>query len=522
MTKVTTGETWDPEIAALRERQRIAQEMGGAEKVEIQRSKGKLTVRERIARLLDPQSFRELGSIAGAATYTSEGELQSFSPSNFIFGRGRIEGRPVAVAGDDFTIRGGAADATIHEKQVQAEQMANELRLPLVRLIDGTGGGGSVKTLETSGVTYVPACPGWDWVVANLGTVPVVALGLGPVAGLGAARLVSSHYSVLVRGLGQMFAAGPSLVAAAGRSVTKDELGGAEVHARNGAVDDLAEDEPSAFDLARRFLSYLPSSIDSLPERHANSDPPDRCERWLDGAVPRDRRMTYKIRPILQAVLDHESFFEIGRRWGGSVVTAFGRLDGWPVAVIASDVTVSAGAWTAEAGQKLTRFIELAETFHLPVVNFIDIPGLMIGVDAEKAGTLRHGGRALASVYQATVPWCTVILRKAFGVGAAGMMNHTRFRYRYAWPSGDWGSLPIEGGIEVAYKAQLEKAENPDALRREITERLNRARSPFRTAEKFLVEEIIAPNETRPLLCEFANLAAPLRKAGPSGFSFRP
>ncbi len=141
----------------------------------------------------------------------------------------------MAVAGDDFTVRGGAADAAIHEKQVQAEQMAHELRLPLVRLIDGTGGGGSVKTLETSGVTYVPACPGWNWVVANLGTIPVVALGMGPVAGLGAARLVSSHYSVLVKGIGQMFAAGPSLVAAAGRSVTKDELGGALIHARSPA-----------------------------------------------------------------------------------------------------------------------------------------------------------------------------------------------------------------------------------------------------------------------------------------------
>jgi acetyl-CoA carboxylase carboxyltransferase component len=192
------------------------------------------------------------------------------------------------------------------------------------------------------------------------------------------------------------------------------------------------------------------------------------------------------------------------------------------MAVIASDVTVSAGAWTAEAGQKLTRFIELAETFHLPVVNFVDIPGLMIGVEAEKAGTLRHGSRALASVYQATVPWCTVIIRKAFGVGAAGMMNHTRFRYRYAWPSGDWGSLPIEGGIEVAYKAQLEAATDRDALLRQITERLNRARSPFRTAEQFLVEEIIAPQQTRPLLCEFANLAAPLRKTGRAGFLFRP
>jgi acetyl-CoA carboxylase carboxyltransferase component len=517
-----TDETWDPEIATLRERQRLAQEMGGSDKVKLQKSKGKLTVRERIDQLLDTQSFRELGSIAGTATYTAEGELEQFSPSNFIFGRGRIENRVVAVAGDDFTVRGGAADAAIHEKQVQAEQMAHELRLPLVRLIDGTGGGGSVKTLETSGATYVPACPGWNWVVANLGTIPVVALGMGPVAGLGAARLVSSHYSVLVKGIGQMFAAGPSLVAAAGRSVTKDELGGALIHARSGAVDDIAEDEPSALGLARRFLSYLPSSIDSLPERRTNADPPDRCERWLDGAVPRDRRTTYKMRPILEAILDRESLFEIGRRWGSSVITGFGRLDGWPVAVIASDVTVSAGAWTAEAGQKLTRFIELAETFHLPVVNFVDIPGLMIGVEAEKAGTLRHGSRALASVYQATVPWCTVIIRKAFGVGAAGMMNHTRFRYRYAWPSGDWGSLPIEGGIEVAYKAQLEAATDRDALLRQITERLNRARSPFRTAEQFLVEEIIAPQETRPLLCEFANLAAPLRKTGRAGFSFRP
>jgi len=515
-------ETWDPEIAALRERQRLARELGGPDKVRIQKSKGKLTVRERIEQLLDPSSFRELGSIAGAANYGPDGELSGFTPSNFLFGRGRIDGRQVTVAGDDFTVRGGAADATIHEKQVQAEQMANELRLPIVRLLDGTGGGGSVKTLESSGFTYVPACPGWNWVVANLGAVPVVSLGLGPVAGLGAARLVSSHYAVLVKGIGQMFAAGPALVSAVGREVTKDELGGAEVHAKSGAVDDLAEDEQGALALAGRFLSYLPSSVDSLAERTPCSDPAGRCERWLDGAVPRDRRMTYKMRRILEGVVDQGSLFEIGRRWGGSVITALARLDGWPVAVIASDVMVCAGAWTAEASQKLTRFVELAETFHLPVVNFVDIPGLMIGVDAEKAGTLRHGGRALASVYQATVPWCTVIVRKAFGVAASGMSDHTRFRYRYAWPSGDWGSLPIEGGIEVAYKAQLEAAEDRDALRREITERLNRVRSPFRSAEKFLVEEIIAPHETRPLLCEFAHLAAPLRRTGRSGFTFRP
>jgi propionyl-CoA carboxylase beta chain len=319
-----------------------------------------------------------------------------------------------------------------------------------------------------------------------------------------------------------MFAAGPALVAATGRKVTKDELGGAELHARSGAVDDLAEDESSAFELARRFLSYLPSSVNALAERHACDDPADRCDRWLDGAIPRDRRVTYKMRPILESVVDRGSLFEIGRRWGGSIITALARFDGWPVAIIASDVMVNAGAWTALASQKLTRFVELAETFHLPVVNFVDIPGLMIGVEAEAAGTLRHGGRALASVYQATVPWCTVIIRKSFGVAGSGMANHTRFRYRYAWPSGDWGSLPIEGGIEVAYKAQLDAAENREQLRQEITARLNQVRSPFRTAEHFLVEEIIAPQETRPLLCEFANLAAPLRNAKPTGFAYRP
>jgi acetyl-CoA carboxylase carboxyltransferase component len=517
-----TRETWDPEIESLRARQQAARQMGGTEKVRIQRSKGKLTVRERIELLIDDGSFRELGSIAGAADYGPEGELAQFTPSNFVFGRARVDGRPVAVAGDDFTVRGGAADAAIHEKQIQAEQMANELRLPLVRLIDGTGGGGSVKTLETNGFTYVPACPGWNWVVANLATVPVVSLGLGPVAGLGAARLVSSHYSVLVRGMGQMFAAGPALVSAAGRAVTKDELGGAEVHARNGSVDDLATDELQALASARRFLSYLPSSVYSLAQRTTADDPPDRCERWLDGAIPRDRRTPYKMRPILEAIVDRGSFFEIGRLWGGSIITALARLDGWPVAVLASDVTVSAGAWTGEASQKLTRFVELAQTFHLPVVHFVDIPGLMIGIDAEKAGTVRHGGRALATVYQATVPWCSVIVRKAFGVAGSGMLNHTRFRYRYAWPSGDWGSLPIEGGIEVAYKAELDAAEDRQELLRELTERLNRVRSPFRTAEKFLIEEIIAPQETRPLLCEFANLAAPLREPVRAAFSFRP
>ncbi|HEY0941464.1 MAG TPA: carboxyl transferase domain-containing protein [Steroidobacter sp.] len=514
--------SWAEQIAELRARQAAALEMGGPEKVRIHRERGKLTVRERIDQLLDRGSFRELGSITGAASYREDGTMSSFVPANSLFGRGKIDGRVVAVCADDFTVRGGAADAAIHEKQIQAEQMAHELGLPMVRLIDGSGGGGSVKMLETNGYTYVPANPGWNWVVANLARVPVISLGLGSIAGLGAARLVSSHYSLLLRDVGHMFAAGPAIVAALGQNVSKDELGGAEVHARSGAIDDIAENEADAFEKARRFLSYLPSNTDELAPRAAPEDTPERCEPWLDEIVPRNRRQVYKMRQVLEGVLDRGSFFEIGKRWGRSAITGLARLDGWPVAIIASDPMIYGGAWTADSAQKLVRFIELAETFHLPVVHFVDIPGMLVGVEAEKAGTMRHGARALASVYQATVPWCTIIVRKAFGVAGAAMCNHTRYRYRYAWPSADWGSLPIEGGIEAAYKAQLAAAADPEALKEEITERLNRVRSPFLTAERFLIEEIIAPRETRPLLCEFANLAAPMRRPGRALFTFRP
>ena len=380
-----------------------------------------------------------------------------------MFGRGRIDGRPVVVGGDDFTVRGGAADAAIRQKQVMSEQMANELRLPLVRLVDGTGGGGSVKTIETMGYTYVPANPAWDWVVANMGTVPVVALGLGSVAGLGAARLVTSHYSVMVEGTSHMFIAGPPVVARAGQTVTKDELGGSDIHARAGAVDDVVASEAEAFARARRFLSYLPSSVYELPERITPSDDPARRDPWLIDAIPRDRRKVYDMRKILGAVVDTDSLFEIGKKFGGSVITALARLDGWPVAVLASDPYFYGGGWTAEAAQKVTRFVDLANTFHLPVVHLVDVPGFVIGIEAEKAGTIRHGARALAAIYQARVPWCSIIIRKVFGVAGAGHTAHQRLHYRYAWPSGDWGSLPVEGGIEAAYRAELDAAPDRDS-----------------------------------------------------------
>ena len=499
----------------------LAHRMGGPDKIERQHSGGKLTVRERIDALVDPGSFSEIGALAGRATYEGT-SLADFMPANFVMGRARVDGRPVVVGGDDFTVRGGAADASIFQKQVMAEQMANELRIPIVRLIDGTGGGGSVRSLDTMGRTYVPANPGWNWVVANLATVPVVSLALGSVAGLGAARVVSSHYSVMVKGTAQVFVAGPPVVARLGEQVDKEELGGSHIHARNGTVDDEVETEAEAFDRTRRFLSYLPSSVDAVADRGAPDDDPDRRDEWLIGAIPRNRRHAYKIRPVIEAVVDRGSFLEVGRLWGRSAVTGLARLDGWPVAVLASDPYQYGGGWTAAASDKVARFVDLADTFHLPVVHLVDQPGFVIGTQAEKASTTRFGARALAAVYQASVPWCSVILRRVFGVAGAAHQNASRLSYRYAWPSGDWGSLPLEGGIEAAFRADLEAAEDPDALRADIEARMNLVRSPFRTAEAFVIEDIIDPRDTRPILCEFANLAAPLRRPGPTARALRP
>src|SRR5258705_8939284 len=221
--------------------------MGGAEKVARHRAQGKLTVRERIDALLDEASFHEIGALTGRATYDDDGKLVDVTPANFVMGRGRIDGRTVVVGCDDFTVRGGAADASIFQKQVHAERMAHDLRLPIVRLVDGSGGGGSVKSLETERRSFVPFNPGWEHVVATLATVPVVSCCLGSVAGLGAARVVTSHYSVMVKGTSQLFVAGPPVVARLGEEVDKESLGGSAIHTRNGAVDDEVPTEAEAF-----------------------------------------------------------------------------------------------------------------------------------------------------------------------------------------------------------------------------------------------------------------------------------
>jgi acetyl-CoA carboxylase carboxyltransferase component len=513
--------TWDREMDELRRREAFAEQLGGAERVKRQKDGGRLTIRERIDRLADPGSFHEIGKIAGSARYDADNNLVSLTPSNFVFGRAMVDGRPVVIGGDDFTVRGGSADATIKGKHNQCERMANELRLPLIRLVEGSGGGGSVKTIETTGRANVPGVAGWETVVSNLGTVPRVALGLGSVAGLGAAHLAAAHYSVMIKDLSALFVAGPPVVERLGQKLTKNELGGWQIQLKAGAVDDAVDTEAEAFARARRFLSYMPSSVYELPARGPITDDPKRRDEWLSDAIPRSSRKVYKMRPIVEAVVDQGSWFEIAPLYGRSVITGLARVDGWPVAVMASDPTHYAGAWTADTCQKVERFVDMAQTFHLPVIYLVDCPGFLIGLEAEQTGTIKQGVRAMAAIWQTTMPWCAVIIRNVFGVAGAAHQNGGRYCVRYAWPSGRWGSLPLEGGIEAAYRADIDAAADPAAKMAEIETRLEKLRSPFRSAESFWIEEIIDPRETRPLLCEFANLAAPLRTPGPSFHQMR-
>jgi acetyl-CoA carboxylase carboxyltransferase component len=514
--------SWKPEIDELHARAALAETMGGEERVERQRAQGKLTARERVTALLDKDSFHEIGKIAGTANYDEAGDLTTFQPSNMVTGRGHIDGRPVSIIADDFTVRGGAADAAIWQKMVQAEKFASDYHVPMIRLVDGTGGGGSVKMLEKDPRTYIPETPGWDAVIANLANVPVVALALGPCAGLGAGRVAASHYSVMVKGLSQVFVAGPPVARAIGEDIDKEGLGGWEIQARNGVVDDAVDSEEEAFAHVRAFLSYLPAHIDDLSARSPCRDPVTRADQALLSIVPRDRITPYKSRRVVEACVDQGSFFEIGRAWGRSIITGFARLDGWPVAIMAGDPYVLDGAWTADAARKVERFVDLADMFHLPIVHFVDCPGFAVGRKHEQAGVTRAGVRAMSAIYQAQVPICAVVMRKAYGLAGSAMFNPSRAKVRFCWPSGDWGSLPIDGGVEAAFRRELEAHEDPARRLAEIKAWLEGLRSPFRTAESFYAEEIIDPRDTRRLLCDWAGLARRVLKAGPVRKAMRP
>ena len=517
--------SWQDEIDELKHREELAQDMGGEERIQRQHDNGRLTVRERIEKLVDKDSFHEIGSLAGKAEYDTEGNLQNFTPSNFVLGTADINGRRVVLGGDDFTVRGGAADAKVGDKSGYGEQYALEMRLPLIRLVDGSGGGGSVKTLEMVGHSYVPALKGFEKTMQLMGVVPVVCACMGSVAGLGAVRVTISHFSLMIKETSQLFVAGPPVVERGfGKPVEKNELGGSQIHTNlSGAVDNEVDTEEEAFEIIKRFLSYLPQNVWQAPTRINCDDPVDRRDESLLSVIPRERRQMYEVRHIINSIVDKDSFFEINPGYGKSLVVGLARLDGYAIGIMANDTCYDGGAVTATASEKMMRFVDLCDTFHLPMVNLVDNPGFLIGIKAEEEGTVRLGSRALMAVYQSTIPWVSFIIRRCYGV-AGGGHGRDGLNLRYAWPSADWGSLPIEGGVQAAYRRDIEAAANPNERRRELEGMLEQFRSPLRTAEAFGIEEVVDPRETRPILCDWVKLAYEIipTQLGPKSRTPRP
>ena len=483
----------NPEVDEIEARRARAFAMGGEERIERHHRAGKMTIRERIDVLADPGSFSELGITAGS--YVGESD-DTFVPDPYVCGLARIDGREVLLGGEDFTIRGGSEGS---KKPHLVEQLATEYQVPLVLLHDGAGF--NIGSLLNNRGVSMPTGQDWTDIVNLLGTVPVVAAIMGSVAGGPAGRAMLSHWSVMVKGSSELFAGGPPVVRRAiGLDIAKQDLGGSHIHAHgSGAVDNEAEDESDCLEQVRQFLSFLPSNVWQAPPDRVPSDRPDRREEQLLTIVPANRRQGYDMRRLVRLIVDDGDLFEIAAGWGSSLITGLARLNGHSVGILANNPLVRAGAVTTEAAQKQVHFMELCDQFHLPLVYFVDVPGLMVGPEAEATGVIRAGMRALWMLNQLTVPLLNVNVRRCYGFGGAvtRRLGHTM---GLAWPSAEFGGMPVEAGVDAAFRRVIESAPDPDAKRKELEDRLHRLVSPYPAAEALGIEDIIDPRDTRPRL----------------------
>lgn len=516
--------SWKPEVDEIERRRARALQMGGEAAVAKRRERERLNVRERIDALVDADSFHEWGQIAGASEQEDGSDYQ---PTGVVLGTAKVAGRPVIVCGDDFTIRGGAYSDAGLKKGLFAEELAVKRRMPIVRMLEAGGASIAGTGSATRGRS------GYDWTappllnirsMESLQSVPVVCIALGPCAGFPAGRLVASHLSIMTKN-SQVLTGGPAVVAHAMKeNVTKEELGSYEIHGRNGMVDNVAEDEEDALRMAQKFLSYLPSHCDEKPPYFDVGDRASRREEKLLKIIPRERRRAYKMRKLIDHVVDQRSFFEMGALWGRSQITGLARMDGHTIGVLANDCHYDGGSMTADGAAKIRRFVEFCDLFHVPIVSFVDEPGFAIGTQAEKDGTIRAGMNAMFAIMQTTVPWFACVLRRSYGVAQGIHLGPGATTV--AWPSAMSGALPVESGVALAFRREIEEAADPDARRAELEEEMAKAQSVMPRTEDFGVHDLIDPRETRPTICRWVEEIQPMldehARAGAPRYSIRP
>ncbi|MFQ5873236.1 MAG: acyl-CoA carboxylase subunit beta [Dehalococcoidia bacterium] len=502
--------TWKEARKDLKKRRERALQHGGPAAVERQRKSGRRTVRERLDELADDGSFVEIGTLAIDRRYDSQGKELEPTAAGYVMGLAEVDGRPAAIGGEDFTVSAGHTVGLDRGKGGMGgfvEDLAHEYRIPLLLCEEGVGGGVSMQV--SGGHAPLVSSASFGRCFQLLGEVPVLTAAMGACAGGTAARLILSHFCVMTRDTACVFAGGPPVVERAlGHKVNKFDLGGAEMHTKlSGMVDNVAADESDALNQIKRVLSYLPQNVWEMPPHATTDDPPDRRDEVLLEIMPEDRRRAYDPHDIIEVLVDRGSFFEIGPDWGRALITGLCRFGGYSVGILANNPMHIGGALDAQAAQKQARFVEVCDTFHIPLVYLVDVPGFMIGEAAERDATLRKGMRALQALMEATVPMVTVHTRKAFGMACNATANPERLHLRVAWPTAEWGDMPIEGGVAAAFRREIEAAPDPDAYRAEVEARLLKDASPWGTAEAFGVEELIDPTETRGFITRFLKAA---------------
>ena len=498
MTEVDERYNWGPLVEDLAKRKETALAMGGPERVERQRSLGKLPVRERLDLFLDPGTFVEYGMLADHMDpgLAAKG---SFAADGCITGIGNVDGRPVAVVAYDFTIMAGSMGEVNEQKVTRLRELVLRQRIPVVWLLDSAG----ARVGGSTGSTFAGAGALFREQVTLSGVVPQVAALMGHCAAGTAYIPALTDFIVMVKGISSMALAGRHLVkAATGEDVTEEEMGGSAVHTKVSGVADLeVEDDAACLDAVKRYLSFFPSNNTTPPPRRESTDPADRRAEELYNIVPTAPRRAYDMVKVVQAIVDDGDFFEIKPAWARNIVCGFARMDGDPVGIVASQPKVLGGALDVNAADKCARFVWLCDAFGIPLVFLHDVPGFVVGTVVEKQGIIRHGAKMLFAVSEATVPKISVIVRKSYGAGYF-VMNGRAYEadYLVAWPTAEIAVMGPDGVVNIAFRKQLEEApEGPerDQLRIELAEMIRANIDPWVAAGHALVDDVIDPADTR-------------------------
>ncbi len=472
---------------------------GGEARLEEQHKKGKLSARERLDLLLDEGSFEEFDAFVSHRSTGFGLEKQKYLGDGVVTGHGKIDGRPVFVFSQDFTVFGGSLSEAHAEKICKVMDLALKNGCPIIGLNDS--GGARIQEGVVSLGGYA------DIFLRNTlcsGVIPQISVILGPCAGGAVYSPAITDFVLMVRGTSYMFVTGPNVAkTVTHEDVTFEELGGADVHAaRSGVAHFAVDNEMQALEKVRELLSFVPSNNLDDPPVVATNDPVDRQEEELNGIVPDNPNKPYDIRDVISRVVDNNDFLEVHEQFAANIVVGFARLGGKPIGIVANQPAVLAGVLDINSSAKGARFVRFCDAFNIPLVTFEDVPGFLPGVAQEHGGIIKHGSKLLYAYCEATVPKLTVITRKAYG-GAYDVMSskHIRGDVNYAWPSAEIAVMGPRGAAEIIFKREIEAASSPqELLDKKIEEYREKFANPYEAAARGYIDDIIAPKETRPRL----------------------